>query len=139
MTTIEELNGWLKHPEGRNLEFKEAKNKFNDSKLLPDYCAAISNQNRGKLILGVNNARHVVGTMAFLGTYQKISNTLLNALKIRVDVEEILHPDGRVLIFHIPKRPHGQLIVSTGNHQYPMRAGESLVNMDLDTIKKIPN
>jgi ATP-dependent DNA helicase RecG len=61
-------------------------------------------------------------------------------LKIRVDVEELMHPRGRVLIFHVPPHPAGQPIKSTGNyHYYPMRAGESLIEMDNMTLKQILN
>lgn len=43
------------------------------------------------------------------------------------------------MIFHIPVRPFGQAIRSTGNYHYPMRAGESLVEMDQLTLKNILN
>lgn len=32
---------------------------------------------------------------------------LFNVLKFRVEIEEVQHPDGRVLVFHIPSRPLG--------------------------------
>lgn len=139
MTTTEEFNGWLQKPEGCNLEFKAAKNNFNAEKDLPDYCAALSNEGGGKLILGVDHKGEVVGTTAFRGTYNKLSHELLNKIKIRVDVEELNHPNGRVLIFHIPPHPQGRPIKSTGSYTYPMRAGESLTEMDEITLKSILN
>jgi len=139
MTTVEEFNKWLKRSEDKTLEFKTAKNSFSTDKDLPDYCAALDNEGGGKLILGVNYQREVVGTKAFLSTHNKLSNELLNKIKIRIDVEELTHPDGRVLIFHIPSRPVGQVIRSTGEYYYPMRAGESLVEMDQITLKRILN
>lgn len=139
MTTLEEFNIWLKRPEGINLEFKEARNQFSKDKDLPDYCAALANEGGGKLVLGVNDSGRIVGTKAFLGDRHKLSNKLLNNLGIRVDVEELSHPDGRALIFHIPSRPLGQTIKSTGNYRCPMRAGESLVEMDDLTLKRILN
>ena len=42
-----------------------------------------------------------------------------------------------MLIFHIPSREFGQIVKSTGAYKYPMRAGESLVEMDLATMKTI--
>jgi len=84
-------------------------------------------------------SRRIVGTKAFMGTYNRLSHNLMAKLKIRVDVEELMHPDGRVPIFHVPSRPVGQPIRSTGNYHYPMRAGESLVEMDNMTLKRIPN
>jgi ATP-dependent DNA helicase RecG len=81
----------------------------------------------------------VVGTTAFKGTYNKLSHDLFTKIKIRVDVEELLHPEGRVLIFHIPPRSRGRPIRSTGAYTYPMRAGESLVEMDEITLRAIFN
>lgn len=139
MTTTEEFNGWLQKPEGCNLEFKAAKNSFNAEKDLPDYCAALSNEGGGKLILGVDHNGKVVGTTTFHGTYNKLSHDLLTKIKIRVDVEELYHLNERVLIFHIPPHPHGRPIRSTGSYTYPMRAGESLTEMDEITLKSILN
>lgn len=139
MTTLEEFNDWLRKPEDCNLEFKAAKNRFSDNKDLPDYCAALSNEGGGKLILGVDPKGKVVGTTAFHSTYNKLSHELLNKIKIRVDVEELYHHDGRVLIFHIPPHPQGRPIKSTGSYTYPMRAGESLTEMDETTLKSILN
>lgn len=139
MTTVYEFDSWLKQIEDRNLEFKKAEHSFSKDKDLPDYCAALANEGGGKLILGVNNDRKVTGTSVFEGTYNKLSHDLLTKIKIRVDVEELIHPMGRVLIFHIPHRPVSQAVKSTGDYHYPMRAGESLVEMDQLTLKKILN
>lgn len=140
MTSIEQLRKWLKKPEGINLEFKEAKNQFGHDKDLPDYCAALANEAGGKLILGVTNNGVVVGTKAFSGTHNKLSQELLQKIGVRVDVEEISYEDKRVLIFHIPPRPYiGRPVKSTGNYTYPMRAGESLTEMDEQTLRRILN
>jgi ATP-dependent DNA helicase RecG len=138
-TSIKEFDGWLTQIEGKNLEFKTAKNSFSESKDLSDYCAALANEGGGKLILGVDPLRSVVGTKAFHETYNTLSNKLLSSLGIKIDVEELKHPKGRVLIFHIPSRPPGQPVKSTGKYRYPMRAGESLVEMDSMTLKAILN
>ena len=139
MTTLEQINKWLKQVEDLNLEFKAAKNQFDEKKALPDYCAALANEGGGKLILGVDDKGTVVGTKAFVGTYNTLSHKLLRKILLRVDVEEFHHPGGRLLIFHIPSRPVGQRIQSTGNYYYPMRVGESLVEMDELKTKKILN
>ena len=138
-TTIEEFNKWLQRPEGLSLEFKTSENSFSATKDLPDYSAALSNEGGGKLILGVNPNRIIIGTRAYKDTHNKLSHDLLQKLKIRIDVEELHHPEGRVLIFHIPAHPIGQPIKSTGNYTYPMRAGESLVEMDNATLRRILN
>ncbi len=139
MTQIDEFNKWLANPEGLRLEFKAAKNSFNHDRDLPDYCAALANEGGGKLILGVDDKTHkIVGSKAFEGTYNRLSHELLNKIKIRVDVEE-LHCPERVLIFRVSAHHPGQLVQSTGNYRYPMRAGESLVKMDSSTMRRILN
>lgn len=54
-------------------------------------------------------------------------------------MEELIHPEGRVLIFHIPPRSRGRPIRSTGAYTYPMRVGESLIEMDEITLRTILN
>lgn len=137
-TTIQQLERWLRDPESLTLECKLAKNSFSKDRDLPDYCAALANEGGGKLILGVEDEFHkIVGTNAFQGTHQKLSHYLFQNLRIRIDVEEILHPNGRILVFHIPSRPLGQRICSNGRYHYPMRAGESIVEMDEATARRI--
>ena len=46
-TSLEQLNKWLTRKEDVALEFKEAKNHFNSQRDLPDYCAALANENGG--------------------------------------------------------------------------------------------
>ncbi|HEC99362.1 MAG TPA: ATP-binding protein [Proteobacteria bacterium] len=99
MTTVEEFDRWLRQPEDRDIEFKKAEYTFSKDKDLPDYCAALANEGGGKLILGVNNNRQVVGTKAFEGTYNRLSNELLSKIGIRVDVDELMHPNGVFLCF----------------------------------------
>ncbi len=53
----------------------------------------------------------------------------------RVDLEEIVHPDGRVLVCHIPSRPRGTAYDREG--AYLMRCGESLRPMSEDQLRKI--
>jgi ATP-dependent DNA helicase RecG len=142
-TSPEQFERLLSMPEDCNLEFKAARNSFDRSRDLPDYCAALANERGGKLILGVKEGPdkrgEVVGTTVFLGTHNKLSSELLNELKIRVDVEEAFCSGKRVLLFHVPSRPAGGFIRSTGRYEIPMRAGESLREMDDLTIKSILN
>ena len=74
-TTIEELTRWMNMPhKGEHLEFKEAKNQYDLTKLFR-YCVALANEGGGKLILGVSDTppRKVVGSSAFpnLGEIQR--------------------------------------------------------------------
>jgi hypothetical protein len=52
-----------------------------------------------------------------------------------VDIEEVAHPDGRVLVFHIPSRPRGTAYHLDG--KYLMRSGEALVPMSEDQLRRI--
>jgi ATP-dependent DNA helicase RecG len=131
-TTLDQLNNWLKNQEGLNLEFKKAENSFSKTELF-NYCSALANEGGGKLIFGVEPKKHeVVGTNLYKGTHSTLSNEILNKLGIRVDAEEMISPNGRVLILHIPTHYVGKPIKSNG--VYWMRAGESLVPMDEQTL-----
>lgn len=136
MISSQQLEHWLAGaPETEHLEFKEAKQQYDSTKLLR-YCVALANEGGGYLVLGVSDKppRRVVGTAAFPNPGQ-IKARLLEALRIRVDVHELQHPDGRVLVFEVPGRPIGQPLHYEG--AYLMRAGEELVPMTADQLKRI--
>ena len=89
-TTVDELETWMTQPEeDEHLEFKEAKTQF-DFEELAKYCAALSNEGGGRIVLGVTNQRprRVVGSRAFrdLGNIRK---RLLDALRLRIEADEI--------------------------------------------------
>ncbi len=135
-TTFDELNEWINAScEDCRLEFKEAKNTFASEKVMK-YCVAIANEGGGKLILGITDTppRRIVGTHAF-GNVQDIQSNIFSRLKFRIDVEELQHDNGRVLIFHIPSRPKGMPIDYNGT--YLMRVGEELHPMSWDQLRKI--
>src|SRR5208283_1162404 len=67
----------------------------------------------------------------------KIAEKILQTLKFRVDVEEIAHSEGRIVVFVIPPRPKGTAYHLEG--QYLMRCGESLLPMSEDQLRKIFN
>lgn len=136
MLTLDTLNRWLSDaPENEHLEFKEAKQQYDTTKLLR-YCVALANEGGGHLVLGVTDKRprQVVGTQAFQNRGD-ITSRILEALRMRVDVEELQHPDGRVLVFAIPPRPIGTPLHHEG--AYLMRAGEELVPMTPDQLRRI--
>ncbi len=93
----------------------------------------------GYLILGVTDKppRRVVGSQAFdsAPALNTIKARIVETLKFRVEVTELQHPDGRVLVFSVPPRPVGQPLQFDG--QYLMRAGEELVPMTPDVLKRI--
>lgn len=126
-TSLEQLREWMDRPsEDEHLEFKEARNLYDDDKLLR-YCVALANEGGGKFILGVTNKlpRKVVGSAAF-PNLEKVKHDLLARLRLRVDAEELAHPGGRVLVFHVPSRPTGMPMQLDGT--YLMLSGESLTD-----------
>ncbi len=135
-TTPEQVDLWRKvASETPRLEFKEAKRQF-DNKKLYEYCVAIANEGGGQLVLGVADKapRPVVGTSAFRNP-SAMAEKLFAAVGFRVDIEEVAHPDGRVLVFHIPSRPRGTAYHLGG--RYLMRRGQSVLPMSEDQLRKI--
>lgn len=136
MSTPEQIDLWRQsRSERQRLEFKEAKNQFDFGKL-QQYCVALANEGGGILLLGVADKppRPVVGSQAFPDTV-KAAQDLFHAIGFRVDVEAVAHPDGRVVVFHIPSRPRGTAYHLDG--KYLMRAGEALVPMSEDQLRRI--
>jgi len=134
--TIEALNQLLQAPtENEHLEFKEAKNNFHFDTLVK-YCCALANERGGKMILGVSDKppRRVVGTTTFKSP-ERTKTGLIERLHLRIDMEEVAHPDGRVLVLHVPSSPLGMAIQV--NSAYWMRRGEDLVPMLPDMLKRI--
>lgn len=134
--TPEQIDIWRNaRSETQNLEFKEAKNQY-DNKKLYKYCVALANEGGGYLVLGVANKppRKVVGSMAFQDTVAMAAK-LFTVVGFRVEIEEVRHPDGRVVVFQIPSRPKGTAYHFAGS--YLMRSGEELVPMSEDQLRKI--
>lgn len=135
-TTPEQIDLWrAARSEHQNLEFKEAKTQFDNRKLYK-YCVAIANEGGGHLLLGIADQppRPVVGTAAFNDPVDMASK-LFTAIGFRVDIEDVNHPDGRVVVFHIPSRPQGTAYAYDG--AYLMRVGEELQPMTEDQLRKI--
>lgn len=134
--TPAQIDHWRQaRSEHEHLEFKEAKAEFYTQKLY-EYCVALANEGGGHLVPGVSNKppRPVVGTRAFNNPIE-MTQKLLQVLGFRVDIEEVLHPDGRVLVFHAPPRPRGTAYHLDG--KYLMRSGEALVPMSEDQLRRI--
>jgi len=90
-------------------------------------------------VLGVSDKkpRRVVGTQAFASVdhLNSLKAQIVEKLRMRVDAIEVASPEGRVLVFEIPSRPQGQPLEFDG--AYLMRAGENLVPMTPDTLRRI--
>lgn len=136
MTNLQEL---LQSKENEHIEFKSVQNNFHFEDLLK-YVCALSNEGGGKLVLGVNNQRQIVGTTVF-NDIEKLKIDVLNSQKVsrkvRIDVEDLEQEGRRVLVIAVPTRPKGEAIAFNG--AYFMRSGQSLVPMDSQTLKKIFN
>lgn len=134
----EDIDDILQNRENEVLEFKEAKSNF-DSRERSDYCAAIANAGGGRLLLGVNDDGDIVGTLVYSGTLNKVPHDVNQAIGVWVVVEEVQHSKGRVVVFDIPPRPVGQRVRSSGHYTYPIRRGDSLVEMDDKITREILN
>lgn len=76
----------------------------------------------------------MVGTKAFHNTVE-MEERLFQAIRFRVDIEEVEHQNGRILVFHIPSRPPGTAYHLKG--VYLMRTGQSTKPMSEDRIRQI--
>jgi ATP-dependent DNA helicase RecG len=135
-TSVEQIDAWRRSAsESQQLEFKEAQSQFEMSRLR-EYCVALANEGGGRLLLGIADKppRPVVGTHAFRNVVST-AERLYDGLGFRVEVEEVAHPQGRVLVFHIPSRPRGTAYHLDG--RYLMRSGEALVPMSEDRLRSV--
>ncbi len=100
------------------------------------YCVAIANEGGGFLVLGISDEppRKVVSTQACADVVRQAQN-LFESLGFRVDIEEVQHPDGRVVVLDIPSRPRGTAYHLDG--AYLMRSGEALVPMSEDQLRRV--
>lgn len=135
LTTLQALERWMNGREDEHVEFKTAEQSYSHDDLLK-YCVALANEGGGVFVLGVSDKRprRVVGSRAFLDLVGK-QKQLLDTLHVRIDAEEVQHPDGRVVVFRVPSRPLGSPAALKG--QYLMRSGESLVPMTPEKLRQV--
>ncbi|MFU2058972.1 RNA-binding domain-containing protein [Avibacterium volantium] len=140
-----QLDQLLQQSENELIEFKEAKNQFDDDKL-GKYCSALANEaNLHKktyafLILGVSNDKSIVGTQYCSGknSFNEIKKKLADSLSERFTIQEIQEEyvdKKRILIFKIPAAPKGIPIAWKGH--YYAREGESLSSLGLEKIERV--
>ncbi|WP_312364878.1 RNA-binding domain-containing protein [Sphingobacterium sp.] len=132
--------------ENEVVEFKEAKNNYDFTKL-GKYFSAISNEANlcgkpyGWLVFGVEDKKHTV-----VGTNYRSNRPDLDKLKGEIaskttnritfiEIHEVIKGGGRVLMFQIPAAPRG-IPVSFDGHYYA-RDGEELVPLNLEKIERI--
>lgn len=132
--------------ENEIVEFKEAKNTYDFSKL-GKYFSALCNEanlkyaNCAWLVFGIENKNHNI-----VGTKYRASRIDLDKLKKEIadktsnritfiEIYELNLKEGRVLLFQIPPAPKG-IPVSFEGHFYG-RDGESLVALNLEELERI--
>jgi len=132
---LEQLQTLLHAREDEHLECKEAKKNFHFETLVK-YCVALANEGGGRMVLGVTDQlpRKVVGSQAF-ADLERTKAGLIERLHLRIEAQEVQHPDGRVVIFQVPSRPIGMPIHYAG--AYWTRGGQDLVPMTPDRLKTI--
>ncbi len=132
---IDQLKLWMDGKENEHLEFKEAKRNYETDTLIK-YCVAFANERGGHLILGVSDKkpRQIVGSNAFLNL-EELKSKVMSRLPLRIEINELIIDNKRVLVFTIPSRPIGFPIQYNGT--YWMRRGEELVPMTPDMLKRI--
>ena len=131
--------------ENETVEFKEAKNGYDFSKL-GKYFSALCNEANLKrqpsacLVFGVNDRRQVVGSnfrplrKDLVSLKEEIANKTTHRITF-IEIHEVLQPRGRVLLFEIPAAPKG-LPVAFEGHYYG-RNGEALSPLNLEEIERI--
>jgi ATP-dependent DNA helicase RecG len=129
------LRRLLRARENEHPEFKEARNNFHFEKLVR-YCAALANEGGGSIVVGDKRPRRIVGSHAF-EDIERTKAGLVERLRFRVEIVEVMAAEGRVLIFDVPSRALGTPIGVDG--AYWMRAGEDLVPMTPDVLRRVFN
>lgn len=129
------LDQLMQRPEDEHLEFKEARAGFSRDEIAK-YCCALANVGGGRIVLGVTSSRprRVVGTLAFQDL-EEIRRYLAEKIPLRIEIHEIQHPDGRVLLFDVPPRPLGTPL--RVNNVYWSRQADSVVPMSEDRLRSI--
>lgn len=132
--------------ENEIVEFKEAKNGYDFSKL-GKYFSALSNEAnlKGKpyawLIFGVENKKHNIVGSQFRplrkdldSLKSEIANKTTNRITF-IEIYELKEPDGRVVMFQIPAAPKGFPVAFEGH--YYGRDDEELSPLNLEEIERI--
>ncbi len=132
--------------ENEIVEFKEAKNNYDFSKL-GKYFSALSNEANlcgkpyGWLVFGVEDKNHrIVGTTyrSHRSDLDKLKGEIANKTTNRISfigIHEVDTVDGRVIMFQIPAAPKGIPVAFDGH--YYARDGEELSPLNIEKIERI--
>ncbi|MDR2358382.1 MAG: putative DNA binding domain-containing protein [Prevotellaceae bacterium] len=140
-TKLEELR---RSPENEIVEFKEAREYFNLTKL-GTYFSALSNEanllhkSAAWLILGIEDKNHyIIGTSFRKGSLPVLKKEIADKTTNRItfiDIYEITIEGKRVIMFQIPPAPKGIPIAFDGH--YYGRDHESLVPLNIEEMERI--
>ncbi len=140
------LDNLIHEWENEVVEFKQAGKDYSTDKI-GEYFSALANEanlrglEKSWLVFGVNNKlRSVVGSdyrpeqERLQSTKMQVAENAEPSITFR-NIHELVHPDGRVILFEIPAAPRGMPIAWKGH--YYARAGESLTHLGLDKLDEI--
>ena len=132
--------------ENEIVEFKEAKNNFDYTKL-GRYFSALSNEANlhGRacawLVFGVADKKHNIVGSKFRQVRKEldslkgeIAKKITNGLSF-IEIHEVQTPDGRVVMFQVPAAPKGIPVAFDGH--YYARDGEELAPLNIEKIERI--
>ncbi len=130
--TLKEL---INAKEGEQIQFKEAKNRF-DFEEAVKCCCALANCGGGKIVFGISDKRprKVVGSIAF-GQPERTRRGLMDKLKVMVDFHLYDDNGKRVLVFDVDSRPLGLTVQVDGVAWW--YEGDSLIPMPDEIRYKI--
>lgn len=140
------LQGLIASWESEVVEFKQAGKDYSTDKI-GEYFSALANEaslrglEKAWLVFGINNkSRSVAGSdyrpepERLQSTKMQIAESTEPSITFR-NIHELLHADGRVVLFEIPAAPRGMPIAWKGH--YYSRAGESLTHLGLDKLDEM--
>jgi len=146
MDASQKLQTLLELPaENEVVEFKTASNSY-DFRQLGQYFSALSNEANLKrqpqawLVFGIDDNRQVVGSnfRASRKSLDSLKKEIADKTTTRItfiEIHEVQHDSGRVILFEIPAAPKGVPIAFNGH--YYGRDGESLSPLSLEEIERI--
>lgn len=132
LISVEEL---LTAKEGENVQFKEAKERFDMGEALR-CCCALANCGGGRLVFGISDQRprRVVGSKAFEQP-ERTRKGLIDKLKVMVDFQLLEYQGKRVLVFEVAGRPLGLPVQVDGTAWW--YEGDSLIPMPEEMRRRI--
>ena len=135
--TVATVAKLLEDQAGAELVPKEVKNGLSLAELYKN-CCAIANAGGGNIVLGLSHKtpRKVVGTTA-CSKPREVERQIAAALKpaIKVEIAEIKHPQGRVVVVMVPSRAKGGAVSHNG--VFYTRDGGLLAAMTFDEISRV--